>query len=268
MPYTRRSGVRIHYRVIGKGSPLLLVHGYTSSGWSNWVSSGWVEFLSAHHTLLVPDLRGHGRSQKPYTTVAYSIQAIAQDVLAVMDREGFQARALFGYSMGGMVALELLLAHPDRIEAAIIGGMGATSPAAVAVSRSSIQATSSTAPRRKPAELLRFVGGYLSQFDPIALDGSSAASSGATSPSSAARLQDIQSPSSLPQERKTPFLLLPATLPPASRARVSCPSRRGPPECIRNPVLRASVEAFLERLDREAGGAQLDCGYSVAMGSG
>ncbi|HMO54663.1 MAG TPA: alpha/beta fold hydrolase, partial [Tepidiformaceae bacterium] len=124
MPTTRRSGVRIFYRALGDGPPTVLVHGYTGSGWSNWLASGWAEALSGERRLIIPDLRGHGRSQKPWRTEAYSLDALASDVLAAMDVSGVEKAPIFGYSMGAMVALSLLLNHPGRFNAAIIGGMG------------------------------------------------------------------------------------------------------------------------------------------------
>ncbi|HMO95197.1 MAG TPA: alpha/beta fold hydrolase, partial [Tepidiformaceae bacterium] len=128
MPTTRRSGVRIFYRALGDGPPTVLVHGYTGSGWSNWLASGWAEALSGERRLIIPDLRGHGRSQKPWRTEAYSLDALASDVLAAMDVSGVEKAPIFGYSMGAMVALSLLLNHPGRFNAAIIGGMGSYFP--------------------------------------------------------------------------------------------------------------------------------------------
>lgn len=249
MPYTRRSGVRIHYRVIGRGSPLVLVHGYSSSGLTNWVSSGWVELLSAQYTLLVPDLRGHGRSQKPYATTAYSVPAMAEDVLAVMDREGFRTAPVFGYSMGGMVALELLLAHQERIEAAIIGGMGSYFPRARGRFSIERQADASTAPRRRPVELVRFFGSYLSQFDPIALDRVFRGVFQGNQPVEPARLHEIHVPVLVVAGTRDPFFA------PARELAASIPGARFVPlaeeghlSAIRNPIFRAEVEAFLDRL--------------------
>jgi pimeloyl-ACP methyl ester carboxylesterase len=248
MPYTRRSGVRIHYRVIGRGSPLVLVHGYSSSGLTNWVSSGWVELLAAHHTLLVPDLRGHGRSQKPYTTASYSVRALAGDVLAVMDREGFQTAPVFGYSMGGMVALELLLAHPDRFEAAVIGGMGSYFPHRRGRFSVDRQAAQSTAPHRKPAEFVRFLGGYLSQFDPIALDRVFRGVFRGNQPVDPSRLHEIHVPVLVAAGTRDPFFA------PARDLAAAIPGARFVPlveeghlSAIRNPTFRAEVEAFLEK---------------------
>ncbi len=170
MPQTRRSGVRINYRISGSGSPLVLVHGYTASGYSNWVVSGWAEYLAGRHTLLIPDLRGHGRSEKPYSAGAYSIALMAADVLAVMDAEGVSAAPVIGYSMGGLVTMELLVHHPERISAAVIGGMGSYFPRNRGRFSIERQDKRSSAPRRPLGERLRFLAGYMARFDPIAID--------------------------------------------------------------------------------------------------
>jgi len=170
MPETRQSGVRIRYELLGSGPPLVLIHGYTASGWSNWKASGWTDFLSARHTLVVPDLRGHGRSEKPYRSGEYSVEALAADVLAVMDNEGVRSAPVFGYSMGGMVTLNLLLEHPHRVQAAIIGGMGSYFPRGRGRFAIERQHPQSAADRRRLREQVRFVASYLSRFDPIAVE--------------------------------------------------------------------------------------------------
>ncbi len=250
MPFTRRSGLRIHYRVAGKGQPLVLVHGYTSSGWTNWVSSGWVEFLSARHTLLVPDLRGHGLSQKPYSTAAYTIGSLAEDVLAVMDREGFERSPVFGYSMGGMVAIELLLSHPERIPAAIIGGMGSYFPRGRGRFSLERQPAASTAPRRTPLELARFLGGYFAQFDPIALDRVFRGVFRGNQPVDRGRLGEVHTPVLVAAGTRDPFFA------PARDLAAAIPGGRFVPlpgeghlSAIRNPLFRAEVVAFLDGLD-------------------
>lgn len=170
MPQTRRSGVRISYKVIGSGPPLVLIHGYTASGYSNWIASGWAEYLAGRNTLLIPDLRGHGRSEKPYSAERYSLPAMASDVLAVMDAEGVQRPALVGYSMGGLVTMELLLKHPERVSAAVIGGMGSYFPKNRGRFSLERQHKRSEAPRRPLGQQVRFLAGYVSRFDPLAID--------------------------------------------------------------------------------------------------
>lgn len=128
MPSVISSGVRINYEVLGAGEPLLLIHGYSASARTNWQAPGWFDALAPHYRLIVPDLRGHGLSEKPRRSQAYSLQLLAQDVIACMDAESVDRARVFGYSMGGMVALELLLNHADRVSAAAVGGMGTRLP--------------------------------------------------------------------------------------------------------------------------------------------
>ncbi len=170
MPQTRKSGVRIFYRDVGQGAPVVLVHGYTASGWSNWVASGWVEHLSGEHRLLVPDLRGHGRSQKPWKTEAYSVEALASDVLAVMDKEGVERAPVFGYSMGAMVTMHLLMNHPERFSSAVIGGMGSYFPRGRGRYTFERQPPRSGSRPRSLVERAKFLAGYAAMADPIALD--------------------------------------------------------------------------------------------------
>lgn len=170
MPATRRSGLRIAYHVEGSGPPAVLVHGYTASGWANWVATGWVERLAVRHTLVIPDLRGHGLSEKPWRTEAYSLAAFAADVLAVMDEEGIDRAALVGYSMGGMVALELLGRHGHRFERGIIGGMGSYFPRGRGRFAFERRHPRSRAPRPAAAERLRYLARYFAMADPVALD--------------------------------------------------------------------------------------------------
>ena len=249
MPYTRRSEKKNQNKNTQKSPPLVLVHAYTSSGWTNWVAPGWVEFLSARHTLLVPDLRGHGLSQKPYSTAAYTVRSLAGDVLAVMDREGFERSPIFGYSMGGMVALELLLSHPGRIEAAIIGGMGSYFPRGRGRFSLERQPAASTAPRRGPVELARFLGGYFARFDPIALDRVFRGVFRGNQPVDPARLHEVHAPVLVAAGTRDPFFApardLAAAIP---GARFLPLPREGHLSAIRNPLLRAEVAAFLERI--------------------
>ncbi|MFN8616802.1 MAG: alpha/beta hydrolase [Dehalococcoidia bacterium] len=170
MPQTRRSGLRINYKVIGSGPPVVLVHGYTASGHSNWIASGWPEALAGRNTLLIPDLRGHGRSEKPHSADRYSLAAMAADVLAVMDEEGVERPALAGYSMGGLVTMNLLLTHPERVSAAVIGAMGSYFPKNRGRFSLERQDKRSEAPRRPLGQQVRFLAGYVSRFDPLAID--------------------------------------------------------------------------------------------------
>ena len=131
MPTTNASGVRIHYELAGRvdAPPLVLVHGYTANASTQWRIPGWVDFLAPDRRLLMVDLRGHGKSEKPRREKSYSLALLASDVLAAMDAAAIPRADIMGYSMGTMVTIELLLEHGERFDRAILGGMGAQFPA-------------------------------------------------------------------------------------------------------------------------------------------
>jgi pimeloyl-ACP methyl ester carboxylesterase len=249
MPQTRRSGVRIRYEHIGSGPPLVLVHGYTASGQSNWIASGWAERLSGGHTLLIPDLRGHGRSQKPYASGAYSVAAMAGDVLAVMDKEGIESAPVFGYSMGGMVTLELLLEHEQRVSAAIIGGMGSYFPRGRGRFSIERQHRASTAPRRPTMESIKFLASYISRFDPIAIEAAYRGVFKNGRPVDPARLAEITQPVLVAAGDLDVFFeparALAAEIP---GARFLALANEGHLSAVRNPTFMAEASAFLHHL--------------------
>src|SRR5437763_13059986 len=85
MPKLNRDGVNIHYEVHGRGLPLLLTHGYSSTS-AMW--QGQVAALSKHHKLVLWDMRGHGRSDYPADPVAYSEALTVADMAALLDEVG------------------------------------------------------------------------------------------------------------------------------------------------------------------------------------
>lgn len=106
--------VELNYRIAGEGKPLVLLHGLFGSlenlgGISQRLQDQWQV-----HAL---DQRNHGRS--PHTdTMDYP--AMAEDVLAYLDRQGLERVSLLGHSMGGKTAMELALSHPERVERLVV----------------------------------------------------------------------------------------------------------------------------------------------------
>jgi pimeloyl-ACP methyl ester carboxylesterase len=249
MPQTLRSGLRINYKLAGSGPPLVLVHGYTASGFSNWVAHGWVEVLGQHNTLLIPDLRGHGSSQKPYRSAAYSVTAMAQDVLAVMDEEGVHSAPIFGYSMGGMIAMQLLIEHADRFEAGVIGGMGSYFPRGRGRFARERQHAESDAPRRSLGQQARFLASYMARFDPIAIEAAYRGVFRNGRPVEVARLAEIRKPLLVVAGDKDAFFDPARTLAktvPGARF-VSLPNE-GHLSAVRSPRFMAEVSGFLRQL--------------------
>jgi pimeloyl-ACP methyl ester carboxylesterase len=104
---------------------VVLVHGFGSSHAVNWVNTQWTKTLThAGYRVVALDNRGHGQSEKLYEAAAYSSQIMAEDVRALMDHLGIGRSAVMGYSMGARISAHLALAHPDRLSALLLGGLG------------------------------------------------------------------------------------------------------------------------------------------------
>ncbi|KRC52458.1 hypothetical protein ASE16_03685 [Leifsonia sp. Root227] len=117
--------MRIAYERHAGDDPVLLVHGFATTGALTWEATGWIRALAeAGRGAIVPDLRGHGGSSAPHEPSAYSPQLLAGDLLAVLDAEGLDRVDVVGYSMGSWVTLALVGIEPERIHRVVVGGIG------------------------------------------------------------------------------------------------------------------------------------------------
>ncbi len=115
MATTDKSGATIHYKVVGEGPPLLLIMGFGVD------HTGWmlqVPWLSRSHQCVLVDNRGIGQSEAP--PGPYSMTQMVDDSLAVLDACGIDQAHVLGLSMGGMIALNLALNHPERVNKLIL----------------------------------------------------------------------------------------------------------------------------------------------------
>lgn len=106
----------IFIRRYGSGSPLLMVHGFprTSLMW-RYVAPQ----LAKNHTVICVDLRGYGRSGVPASAedhYPYTKRAMANELVAVMDKLGFAKFDLVGHDRGGRVSYRLALDHPEKVQ--------------------------------------------------------------------------------------------------------------------------------------------------------
>jgi pimeloyl-ACP methyl ester carboxylesterase len=108
------NGVGIEYEVTGDGPPVVLLHGFPDSGrlWRHQVPA----LTEAGFKVIVPDMRGYGRSDKPMGVDAYRMDVLVGDVLAVMDAAGAQRAHVVGHDWGAGVAWATALMAADRVE--------------------------------------------------------------------------------------------------------------------------------------------------------
>ncbi len=125
MPSFHHGAVEIAFLDEGEGEPIVLIHGFASTKEVNWVRPGWVVTLTrAGRRAIALDNRGHGQSSKLYDPAEYHTGRMAGDVRALIDHLRLSRVDVMGYSMGARIAAFLALDHPDRVRAAILGGLG------------------------------------------------------------------------------------------------------------------------------------------------
>lgn len=122
MPYISVEGnYRIWFRMFGKrsGPPVLLLHGFTGTHLT-WTTL--CRILKKEYFLLVPDLPGHGRSGVTSILELMNLDATSDNFLKLLDLMRIRKCGLFGYSLGGRIALNFALKYQDRLMCLIIEG--------------------------------------------------------------------------------------------------------------------------------------------------
>lgn len=121
--------MELYYREFGQGSPVIILHGLFGFS-DNWQTIA--KDMSEHHLVVTPDLRNHGRS--PHVP-SISYPEMAEDLRIFMEEHWMFSAAVVGHSMGGKVAMQLALTHPDMVERLVVVDI---SPAAAEDNHSSI----------------------------------------------------------------------------------------------------------------------------------
>ena len=120
--YVTVHGYRRAYRMAGTGPVLLLLHGIGDSS-ESWLPV--MHALARHHTVIAPDLLGHGASDKPRAD--YAVAAYANGMRDLLDVLGIESATLVGHSLGGGVAAQFAYQFPERCERLVLvasGGAG------------------------------------------------------------------------------------------------------------------------------------------------
>jgi pimeloyl-ACP methyl ester carboxylesterase len=116
VPRAKVNGVNLYYEVHGQGEPLVMIMGFGGT------QSGWIfqrRAFQKHFRVITFDNRGVGKSDKPEGP--YSIRMMAEDTIGLMDHLNIQKAHILGISMGGYIAQELAINHPERVQKLILG---------------------------------------------------------------------------------------------------------------------------------------------------
>lgn len=103
------NGVKLHYRIAGKGEAIVLLHGFSENG-AMW--NPVIDELAKNHTVIIPDLRGAGDSGKPEG--GYDKKTMAQDVHALLASLGIKNTVMVGHDIGLMVAYAYAAQYPQE----------------------------------------------------------------------------------------------------------------------------------------------------------
>lgn len=109
--YAPVNGLKMYYEVHGNGDPVVLLHGAFMTIPGNW--NGWIDELSKTRKVIAVEMQGHGRTadiQRPING-----KNLADDVAGLLDYLKIPSADVIGYSMGGGVAMECAIRHPDKV---------------------------------------------------------------------------------------------------------------------------------------------------------
>jgi pimeloyl-ACP methyl ester carboxylesterase len=111
--YFRVNGINLHTIIIGKGEPLLLLHGFPDFwyGWKNVIPG-----LKNHYKLIIPDMRGYNLSDKPLGVENYTLDILCEDIKGLIENLGYQSIFIAGHDWGGVVAWAFAEKHPKLIK--------------------------------------------------------------------------------------------------------------------------------------------------------
>ena len=133
--YAPVHGLKMYYEVYGSGEPVVLLHGAFMTITNNW--DGWITELAKTRKVIAIEMQGHGRTADNPGR-AMTSENLADDVAALLKYLKVPKADLIGYSMGGAVAMECALRHPDRVRKAVIISSTFRSNGAVAGANKSI----------------------------------------------------------------------------------------------------------------------------------
>jgi pimeloyl-ACP methyl ester carboxylesterase len=124
MAYASINGLQLYYEIHGTGRPLVLLHGGLMTIELNWAPL--LAPLAESRRVIAVELQGHGHTAD--TDRPISIEALASDVVALLDHLEIGEADLFGFSLGGLVAYAVALGEPDRVGKLIVASADAHRP--------------------------------------------------------------------------------------------------------------------------------------------
>ena len=122
--YAPVNGLKMYYEIHGEGDPVVLLHGSFMTITNNWTApwgseaENWIDELSRTRKVIAIEMQGHGRTADIKRD--FSSENLDDDVAALLDHLAIPRADLIGYSMGGGVAMECAIQHPEKVRKVVI----------------------------------------------------------------------------------------------------------------------------------------------------
>ncbi|MFX1276548.1 MAG: alpha/beta fold hydrolase [Promethearchaeota archaeon] len=117
MPMIKVNDINMYYEIHGEGQPLVMIMGLSAN--SSWWAEDIIKKFSKYFKVIIFDNRGAGKTDSPEKP--YSIKMFTDDTVALMNVLGIKKAHIFGVSMGGMIAQELVLNYPEKVDRLVLG---------------------------------------------------------------------------------------------------------------------------------------------------
>jgi pimeloyl-ACP methyl ester carboxylesterase len=116
--FVNANGINMYHESFGSGKSVIFLHGSMGTGrvWKPYIS-----ILSNDFNIILPDVRGHGKTENP--DKAIDLHSIADDIVALIEALKLEKPILCGWSMGGNVSLDVAIRYPDCVSGLIVGGV-------------------------------------------------------------------------------------------------------------------------------------------------
>lgn len=114
--YVNVNGLKMYYEVYGEGKPIVLLHGSFMNIAMNW--SQVIPVLAKTHKVIVPEMQGHGHTKD--IARAFSCEAMADDVSGLLKYLKIDSADILGYSMGGAIAFQFAVRHPEQLRRLVV----------------------------------------------------------------------------------------------------------------------------------------------------
>jgi pimeloyl-ACP methyl ester carboxylesterase len=151
MPKVKVKEINIYYETQGEGFPFVMIRGLSSDVY-RWPPEC-IETLSKKFKLVLFDNRGAGRTDKP--DIEYSINMMAEDTVGLMNALNIEKAHILGFSMGGLIAQEIAISYPEKVEKLILSATGCGGNKGVSASDEVLSLLRSDREGLTPEEALR-----------------------------------------------------------------------------------------------------------------